>query len=154
MFPVKQIAHVAIAKTYTWRDVKKEKQMRSKLFRGMLSTRKGEVSFSYLYKHKYKIFICCAKELRHSFAMKFGRRTFYLLGRKRRKMLCFQEEQKGEGCIVKFQKISIPLPRREFQIRTLHLSGISIQFKRKIPPTPPEFQKAFFTPPAPLEKFC
>ena len=43
IFPVKQLAHVAIAKTYTSmkaRDVKKENQMKSKLLRGIrLSTR-------------------------------------------------------------------------------------------------------------------
>ena len=62
IFPVKQIAHVAIAKTYTWmkaRDVKKENQMKSKLLRGNLFTWKDEVC-----KHKYKIFICCSHEIR------------------------------------------------------------------------------------------
>ena len=62
IFPVKQIAQVAIAKTYTWmkaRDVKKENQMKSKLLRGNLFTRKDEVC-----KHKYKIFIRCCHEIR------------------------------------------------------------------------------------------
>ena len=62
IFPVKQIAHVAIAKTYTWmkaRDVKKENQMKSKLLRGNLFTRKDEVC-----KDKYNIFICCSHEIR------------------------------------------------------------------------------------------
>ena len=49
IFAVKQIIHVAIAKTYTWlnaRDVKKENQMKSSFFHGNLSMmRKGEVSF-------------------------------------------------------------------------------------------------------------
>ena len=42
IFPVKQIAQVAIAKTYTWmkaRDVKKENQMKSKLLRGSFLSR-------------------------------------------------------------------------------------------------------------------
>ena len=62
IFPVKQIAHVAIAKTNTWmkaRGIKKENQMKSKLLRGNLFTRKDEV-----YKDKYKIFICCSHEIR------------------------------------------------------------------------------------------
>ena len=48
IFPVKQITHVAIAKTYTSmkaRDVKNENQMKSSFFRGNLSPRKGKVSF-------------------------------------------------------------------------------------------------------------
>ena len=66
IFPVKQITHVAIAKTYTSmkaRDVKNENQMKSSFFRSSLSQRKGKVSyFIPLYdKHKYKLFICCVK---------------------------------------------------------------------------------------------
>ena len=86
IFPVKQIAYVAIAKTYIWmkaRDVKKENQMKSKLFRGNLSTRKGEVPFLI---PLYKIFICCLKEWRNSF-------HFTLLQEKESKLLCLQEEQ-------------------------------------------------------------
>ena len=48
IFPVKQIAHVAIAKTYTSmkaRDAKNENKMESSLFRGNLSPRKGKVSY-------------------------------------------------------------------------------------------------------------
>ena len=47
IFPVKQMTHVAIAKTYTSmkvRDVKNENQMKSSFFRGNLSQRKGKVS--------------------------------------------------------------------------------------------------------------
>ena len=48
LFPVKQIVHVTVAKTYTSmkaRDVNKENQMKSSFFRGDISMRKGEVSF-------------------------------------------------------------------------------------------------------------
>ena len=83
--PVKQIAHVAIAKTYTRmkaRDVKNENQMKSKFFRGNLSTlRKGELSF---FISLYKIFICCLKESRNSFARKFGRRIILHYCKKRK----------------------------------------------------------------------
>ena len=47
-FPVKQITHVTIAKTYTLmraREVNNENQMKSSFFRGNLSTRNGEVSY-------------------------------------------------------------------------------------------------------------
>ena len=65
-FPVNQITHVAIAKTYTSmkaRDVKNENQMKSSFFRGNLSPRKGKVSYflPLLDKHKFKVFICCVK---------------------------------------------------------------------------------------------
>ena len=48
IFPVKQIGTRRNPQMYTWmkaRDVKKENQMKTKLFRGNLSTRKGEVPF-------------------------------------------------------------------------------------------------------------
>ena len=48
---MKQITHIAIAKTYSPStsikagDDKNEKQMKSNFYRGNLSTRKGEVSY-------------------------------------------------------------------------------------------------------------
>ena len=63
IFPVKQIAHVAIANTYTsmkTRDVEKENQRKSSF---VIIFPRGKVKYnlSYLCEHKYKIFICCLK---------------------------------------------------------------------------------------------
>ena len=55
---------------------------------------------------------------------------------------------------VWFQKILIPLPHREFQIRPLpHLSGFPIFSKDKRPPPLQNFQKHLANSPAPLETF-
>ena len=53
IFSVKQITHVAIAKTYSLmkvRDIKNEKQIESSFFRDNVSTRKANYHFSYLCK--------------------------------------------------------------------------------------------------------
>ena len=60
---VKQIAHVAIAKTYTpieARDVKKENQMKSSFLRGNLSMSKGnwlEESFYLIARKKINYYV-------------------------------------------------------------------------------------------------
>ena len=90
IFPVKQIAHVAIAKTYICmkaRDVKKENQMKSKLFRGNLSTRKGEVSFFHTSVNiniKYSSvavtkFVCKEIWLKNHFTLKKKRKCYKYL---------------------------------------------------------------------------
>ena len=87
IFAVKQIAHIAIAKTNIWlnaRNVKKKNQMKSSFFHGNLSTmRKGEVSF-----------FCCLKESRNSFARKFGRRI----------VLCYCEKREVNYYVCKKNK--------------------------------------------------
>ena len=82
IFPVKQMTHVAISKTYTSmkaRDVKSEKQMKSSFFQGNLSIKKGEVSYF------IPLLICCVKVTKfflqgntNNFQGEGGEQTFHM----------------------------------------------------------------------------
>ena len=101
IFPMKQITHVAIAKTYTSmkaRNVKNENHMKSTFFRGNLSPMKYKVwYFIPLYdKHKYKIFIRCVK-VSNSFAWKFGRRFILLCCKKRKVNYYVYKNKRGRA---------------------------------------------------------
>ena len=83
IFPVKQIAHVAIPKcTLGWKreTLKRKTKWKQNCFAVTFPRGKVKYHFSYLCKHKYKIFICCRHEI--DLQGNLAEESFYLIARK------------------------------------------------------------------------